>query len=137
MKWGHFDGAKPTLKILLASWAFYTVLKGFRILNAENLGSVGQRAAKLPFIKLWEWFERGRTRIRADWFEWGRGRAADFFLRPPTLKAGNFEVLLCTDPIFTPLKVLNPFKRYKRYQETSYNLKLGFTLSNRPHFNSV
>ena len=26
-------------------------------------------------------------------FEWGRGRAADFFLRPPTLKAGSFEAL--------------------------------------------
>ena len=40
----------------------------------------------------------------ADWFEWGRGQAADFFLRPPTLKAGNFEALLCTDPIFTEKK---------------------------------
>ena len=52
-KWHpYFNGAKPTLKILLASLAFYTVFKGFRILNAENLGSVGQRAAKLPTIKV-------------------------------------------------------------------------------------
>ena len=62
---------------------------------------------------------------------------ADFFLRPPTLKAGNFEALLCTDPIFTALKVLNPFKKYNKNQEASYNFKLGFALSNRPHFNSV
>ena len=75
--------------------------------------------------------------MRAEWFEWGWGRLADFFLRPPTLKAGNFEALLCIDPIVTALKVLNPFKKYKKYQEASYNFKLGFVLSNRPHFNSV
>ena len=75
--------------------------------------------------------------MRAEWFEWGRGRAADFFLRPPTLKAGNFEALLCTDPIFTTLKALNPFKKCNKNQEASYNFKLGFGLSNRPHFNSV
>ena len=53
------------------------------------------------------------------------------------MKAGNFEALLCTDPIFTALKVLNPFKKYNKNQEASYNFKLGFALSNRPHFNSV
>ena len=137
LKWGHFDGAKPTLKILLASWAFYTVLTRFWTFNAESLGSVDQRAAKLPVIKLWEWLDRDRIRTWAAWFEWGRGRAADFFLRPPTLKAGNFEALLCTDPIFTALKVLNLFKKYTKYQETSYNFSLGFVLSNRPHFNSA
>ena len=129
--------AKPTLKILLGSWAFNTVLKRFGTFNAENLGSVDQRAAKLPVIKLWEWLDRDRIRTRADWFKWGRGRTADFFLRPPTLKAGNFEALLCTDPIFTALKVLNPLKKYNKNQEASYNFKLGFALSNRPHFNSV
>ena len=40
LKWGHFYEAKPTLKILLASWAFYTVLKGVWTFNAEKLGSV-------------------------------------------------------------------------------------------------
>ena len=53
------------------------------------------------------------------------------------MKAGNFEALLCTDPIFTALKVLNPLKKYNKNQEASYNFKLGFALSNRPHFNSV
>ena len=47
-KESFFDGAKPTLKILLASWAFYITLKGFWTFNAKNLGSVDQRAAKLP-----------------------------------------------------------------------------------------
>ena len=103
----------------------------------KNLGSVGQRVAKLPATKLWEWFDFARVRTRADWFEWGRGRMADFFMRPPTLKAGNFEALWLIDPIFTALKVLNPLKRYFKHQEASYNFKLGFALSNRPHFNSV
>ena len=67
--------------------------KKFRSFNAENLKSVGQRAAKLPAIKLWEWSDPGPTRTRAEWFKWGRGRTADFFLRPPTLTAGNFEAL--------------------------------------------
>ena len=115
----------------------YTILKGFRYFNAKNLGFVGQRAAKLPAIKLWEWFDFARVRTRADWFKWGRGRMADFFMRPPTLKAGNFEALWLIDPIFTALKVLNPLKRYFKHQEASYNFKLGFALSNRPHFNSV
>ena len=51
-KWGHFDRVKPILKILLVSWTFYIVEKGFKSLNAENLGSVGQRTAKLLTIKL-------------------------------------------------------------------------------------
>ena len=38
--------------MLLASWNFYTVWKGFRSLNAKNLGSVGQRAAKLLAVKV-------------------------------------------------------------------------------------
>ena len=90
LKWGQFDRANPTLKMLLASWTFYTILKGFRSFNAENLASVGQRAAKLPAIKNWEWFDPGPPRTRADWFECGRGRMADFFVRPPTLTTGNF-----------------------------------------------
>ena len=93
--------------------------------------------AKLPAIKVWEWFDFARVRTQADWFKWGRGRMADFFMRPPTLKAGNFEALWLIDPIFTALKVLNPLKRYFKHQEASYNFKLGFALSNRPHFNSV
>ena len=54
-----------TLSGLLASWTLNTVLKGFRSINAENLGSIGQRAAKLLAIKLWEWFDLGQTQIQA------------------------------------------------------------------------
>ena len=111
-KWGHFDRAKSTLKILLASWTFKKILKGYRSLDAENLESVGQRAAKLLAIKLWEWFDPGTTRIRANWFERGQGRSAGFYLWPPTLTAGNFEALWPTDPKFSVLKDLNPFLKY-------------------------
>ena len=58
---------------------------------------------------------------------------ADFFLRPPTLTAGNFEALYLTDPKFLALKDLYSLKKYDKYQETSYNFRLGFALSKRPH----
>ena len=119
--------------MLLASWTFDTVSKGFRSFNAENLGSVGQRAAKLQAIKVWEWFDPGRSRIRADRFEWGRGRMADFFLRPPTLTDSNFAALWPTDPKFLALKVLNPFKTVSKVQKTSSILRVGFALSKWPH----
>ena len=111
-KWHYFVRAKLILKMQLASWTFDIILKGFRSSNAEYLGSVGQRAAKWPAIKLWEWFDPGTTRIRANWFERGRGRSADFFLWPPTLTAGNFEALWPTDLKFSVLKDLNPFLKY-------------------------
>jgi len=134
---GYFDRAKPILKLLLASWTFYSFLKEFRSFNAENLGSLGQRAAKWPAIKLWEWFDPGTTRIRADWFESGRGQMADFFLRPPTLTASNFDALWPTDPIFTVFKDLNPFKRYFKYQEAGSILRVIFALSKWPHFTLI
>ena len=74
------------------------------------MGSIGQRATKLPAIKLWEWFDPGPTGIRANRFDWGWGWSADFFLRPSTLKAGNFEALSSTDSIFTLSKDLNLLK---------------------------
>ena len=39
--------ANTTFKILPASWTLNTVEKVFRSFNAKNLGSVGERAAKL------------------------------------------------------------------------------------------
>ena len=38
--------------MLLASWTFKTILKGFRSFNAENLESAGQSAAKLLAVKV-------------------------------------------------------------------------------------
>ena len=88
-KWGHFDKAKSTFKMLPASWTFDTIEKGFRSLNAENFESVGQRASKLPTDKLWEWLDPGRARIRAEHacthFGWN-GRSGRLFL-----KNSNFD----------------------------------------------
>ena len=81
--------------------------------------SVGQRAANLPAIKVCECFDPGPPRTQADWFECGRGWVADFFLRPPTLKANNFAALQSTDPIFTKLKDLNPLKKHTKNQKAS------------------
>ena len=119
--------------MLLASWTFYTILKGFRSFNAENVGSVGQRAANLPAIKVWEWFDPGPPRTRADWFECGRGRMADFFVRPPTLTTGNFEAIWPKDLKTSGIKVLNRFKKYAKYQEASSILWVGFALSKWSH----
>jgi len=47
-------GQNPPLKKMLASWSFYTVFETCLSFMLKNLGSVGQRAAKLPSIKLWE-----------------------------------------------------------------------------------
>ena len=88
--WSVFDRAKPTFKMLLAFWNFYTILNGVRPLNAKNLESVGQRTTKISAIKLWEWFDPEQTRIWADSFKWGWGQAANFVLRLSTLTAGNF-----------------------------------------------
>ena len=95
------------------------------------MGSVGQRAAKLPAIKLWEWFDPGPTRTRAEWFEWGQ--AADFFLRTTNLTANNFAVLWSIDPKFLALKDLNLLKKHTKNQEASSILRLVFTLSKWPH----
>ena len=119
--------------MLLASWFLVCFFKRLRYFNAKNLKSVGQRAAKLPAIKLWKWFNCARNRTQADWFGWGRGRLADFFLRPPTLTAGNFAALWPTDPKFLALKDLNLLKKYIKNQETSSILKVDFALSKWPH----
>ena len=84
---------KPPLKCVLNFWHSL----GFRSFNTDNLGSVGQRAAKLPAIKL-RMIQPERTRFRANWFKCGWGQAADFFLRPPTFTADNFKAVWPTDP---------------------------------------
>ena len=74
--------------------------------------------------------------MRADWFEWGWGRAADFFLRPPTLTASNFEALKSSDSIFTLIKDLNLLKKYTKNQEASSILRVGFARPNKPHLHT-
>ena len=71
--------------------------------------------------------------MRADRFEWGRGRMADFFLRPPTLTDSNFAALSPTDPKFSALKDLITFLTVSKVQEAGSILKVGFALSKGPH----
>ena len=117
----------------LATWFLAYFLKGLDLFFAKNLESVDQRAAKLPAIKLWEWFDRARTRTLADWFGWSRGRLADFFLRPSTLTVSNFAALWPNNSKFLAKKDLNLLKRYTKNQEASSILKVDFALSKWPH----
>ena len=45
-KWGEFERAKTTLKMLLASWFLMCFFKRFRFLIAKNLESVGPGGSK-------------------------------------------------------------------------------------------
>ena len=63
--------------------------KKIRSFDAENLGSVGQRTAKLPAIKIWEWFDPTQTRL----VRVGPGSVSRLFLRSPTLTASNYAAL--------------------------------------------
>ena len=77
---------RPTLKMLLASWFLVCFFKRFRCLNAENLGSVGHLAAKLPAIKLSEWLDRDRG-FEPEQTGWlGPGPAGRLFL-----ETSNFD----------------------------------------------
>ena len=72
--------------------------KGIRSFNTENLGSVGQSAAKLPGSNPGQLVREGP--------------AGRLFLRPLTLTASNFAALSPTDPKFSVLKDLNPFLKH-------------------------
>ena len=59
----------------------------------------------------------------------GMDKAADFFVRTPTLIASNFTALSSTNPIFTALKDLNLLQKYDENQKASNNFRIGFALS--------
>ena len=111
-------------------WILTCIGKGVRSFYARNMGSVGQRAAKLQAIKLWEWFDPWQTLIQADWLEWDLGLVTDFFLRLPTLTANNFEALHPSDPLSTIFKDLNLSKKYIKNQK---KFRSDFALLKRPH----
>ena len=126
-----------TPKMLPASWFLVYLFKRFICFIPVNSGSLGQRAAKLLSVKLWEGFDPGRSRTRAEWFKWCRSRPADFLLRPPTLTASNFKALWPTDPIFTAFKDLNLSKKCTKNQEAGSILRVIFALSKWPHLHRV
>ena len=107
-------------------WILAYIGKGIRSLYARNMGSVGQRAAKLPAIKVWEWFGPGTTRARAragrQTFLW------DLQLwRLVTLKPFDLQT------IFLALKDLIPFSKYNKIQGSCSIYRVGFALSKTPH----
>ena len=51
--WEGKNHPKNAASLLIFSVLFLKV----KIFYAKNLGFIGQKAAKLPAIKLWEWFE--------------------------------------------------------------------------------
>ena len=104
-KWGHFEKAKTTFKMLLATWFLMCFFKRFRSFVAKNLKSVGQRAAKLPAIKLWEWLNRDRGSNPSRLADWGWGRLADFFLRPPNWQLVTLEPFDLQTPNFEQWKI--------------------------------
>ena len=106
-----FHGTCPNDAPVLACWTSDTVQKRFRSFNAINLRSVGQRAAKLPASKLWEWFDPRRIPIRSDWFKWGRGWAADFFLRLQLWKLVTLQPLGLQRPTVPLWKDLDPIDK--------------------------
>ena len=102
--------------MLLTSWPFRIHWEGVRSFHKFDIGSVGQRAAKLPSIKPWECFRPGRSRTWADWFVKGR---AQIFLRPPTLTACEFAALWPTDPIL-------PVWKDEKHEYYQFNLLDAF-----------
>jgi len=54
-------------------------------------------------------------------------------VRPPTLKASNFEVLWPTNSIFLALKDIIPFLKYTNFQRSCTIFRVSFALSKTPH----
>ena len=84
-KWGDFEWAKTTFKIMLASWFLVCFFKRFRSFNAEKLESVDQRALKLLAIKLWEWFDPGCNRI------WAKALAHSLAVKAKECASSKFD----------------------------------------------
>jgi len=132
MKMRQLRERKNTLKMLPVSWFLVSFFERFRSFVATNIKSVGQRASKLLAVKVWGWFDPRRSRIWAEWFEWGWGRFADFFLRPPTLTAIIYDL---QTPSFLQKKDLILFPKYSKIQEAGSTSRVSFALpkSSHPH----
>ena len=107
--------------------------KGFRSFNTENLGSVGQRASKLPAVKVGGHKKKSADRPRPLSNHSARIRVVPGSNHSQSLKAGHFAALWHTDPKFLALKDLNPFKTVLKFQKASSILKVFFALSKWPH----
>ena len=119
--------------MLLASWFLVCFFKRFRCLNAENLGSVGQRAAKLLAVKVGGLKKKSAGRPRPHSNQLARVRTRAKSNHSQSLMAGNFAALWPTDSKFSALKDLILFSTVSKDQKASSILKVGFALSKWPH----
>ena len=136
-KWGNFERAKTTLKMLLASWFLLCFFKRFRSSNAENLGLVDYRASKLLTIKVGDLKKKSAFQPRPH-----SNRAARVYdhlgsNHSQSLMAGNFAALWPTDPKFSAFKDLNLLKKHIKNQEASSILRVVFILSKSHHLHRV
>ena len=107
--------------------------KAFRSFNTENLGSVGQRAAKLLAVKVGGLKKNSASQpqpqsVSLPGFE-PRARSN----HSQSLMAGNFAALWSTDSKFLATKDLNLLKKHTKNQEASSILRVVFALSKWPH----
>ena len=65
-KWGHLTVQNPPLKCCQPLKLLKNFVRGLDLSIQEILESVGQRAANLLAIKLWELFDPGQTRTLAE-----------------------------------------------------------------------
>ena len=104
----------------VASWFLLCCFKRFRSFDTVNMGSVGQRAPKLPAVK-----NGGLKKKSAIWPRPLSNQSAR--VRPrlgsnlsQSLTASNFAALWPTDPIFTASKDLNPLKKCAKSQGCAF-----------------
>ena len=127
---------KTIFKMLLTSWFFVSFFKRSRSFNDKNLGSVGQRAANLPAIKVGGLKKKSafQPRPHSNWpARVGEQPVSNHF---QSLMAGKFAALWSTDPKFSSLKDLNLLKKYTKDQEASCILKVVFALTKWPHLHN-
>ena len=107
--------------------------KGFRSFNTENLGSVGQRASKLPAIKVGGHKKKSADQPRPLSNQSARVRFRSRSNHSQNLIASHFAALWPKDPKFSAFKNLNPFKILSKVQEANIILRVTFALLKWPH----
>ena len=119
--------------MLLATWFLMCFFKRFRSFNAKNLGSAGQRAAKLLAVKVGGLKKKSASRPRPQSASLLGFDSRSRSNHSESLMAGNFAAHWPTDPKFSALKHLNFLKKHTKNQEASSILRVVFTLSKWPH----
>ena len=119
--------------MLLDSWFLLCFLKRFRSFNAKNLGSAGQRAAKLLAVKVGGLKKKSASRPRPQSASLPGFDSRSRSNHSQSLMAGNFAALWPTDFKFLAIKDQNRLKKYSKNQEAASILRVIFAFSNWPH----